>query len=232
MPLISIIIPLSSGETAWRQLLPQILKLDADIEILMLCADDNDVSAIQASTAYHQNLRVFSGNAGRAGLMNQGASLSNGCYLWFLHADSFLPNDCAAVLLQATRLNNPALYYFDLQFLADGPRWMPLNNAGVYFRSHYLKMPFGDQGFFLSKTVFDLIGGFNIMAPFGEDHLLVWQAHHRGIPVLPIGSILMTSARKYDRHGWIKTTLKHLFLTISQALPQCWLLIKHRLYKP
>lgn len=227
MPLISVIVPLAAGETAWQQLLPQLLQLDIDKEILLLCADARDAVMLKvAITDSHVN--VHTGINGRAALMNTGAALANGKYLWFLHADSILPQHCTLVLSRAINHQPSAVYYFDLQFSTDGPRLMAFNAAGVYFRSHFLQMPFGDQGFFLEKALFNKIGPFNEQARYGEDHLLVWQAHHHAVPVLPIGAPLISSARKYTRHGWIPTTLHHLYLTVRQALPQYLILLKQR----
>jgi hypothetical protein len=227
MHLISIIVPLAPGETVWQALLPQLLAMDMEKEILLLCADA-DSHILKSATRDHPCIHVLSGGNGRAASLNNGALKSNGSYLWFLHADSLLPEQCPDILHSTISSDIPALYYFDLQFLRDGPRWMRMNTLGVYFRSHCLKMPFGDQGFFLEKKVFMKIGPFNEQAKYGEDHLLVWQAHHQAIPVLPIGATLMTSARKYSQRGWLTVTISHLYLTARQALPLSFTLLKQR----
>ncbi|MDQ2971992.1 MAG: DUF2064 domain-containing protein, partial [Pseudomonadota bacterium] len=40
-----------------------------------------------------------------------------------------------------------------------------------------------------------------------------------GLPIVGIGAPLLSSARKYAREGWLRTTAKHLVLTARQAWP-------------
>jgi hypothetical protein len=83
-------------------------------------------------------------------------------------------------------------------------------------------MPFGDQGFCIRRRDWQALGGFPEAAPYGEDHLFVWKARRAGLPVRPLGLTLLTSARKYRDHGWLRTTARHFLLTYAQAWPQ-WL---------
>jgi hypothetical protein len=69
----------------------------------------------------------------------------------------------------------------------------------------------------LPRTLFERLDGFDEHASYGEDHLLVWAAHHAGVPVVPVGASLRTSARRYRERGWLRTTLRHLLLTARQA---------------
>jgi glycosyltransferase involved in cell wall biosynthesis len=234
MTMISVIIPLGPNEMAWQQLLPQLVQIanNSDSEILLLVTSEKERVMVQENirqAQYRQHtIKVLSGKSGRAALLNLGVQHSVGKYLWFLHADSVLPADCYATLLASIRHDRGGMYYFDLAFLPDGPCLMPVNSLGVYFRSHFLKLPFGDQGFFMARAVFDRIGPYNEAAEYGEDHLLVWQAHQQGIPVLPMGKTLKTSARKYKNSHWAKTTLRHLFLTAQQAVPPAISLLKSK----
>ncbi|RPJ70307.1 MAG: DUF2064 domain-containing protein, partial [Alphaproteobacteria bacterium] len=72
------------------------------------------------------------------------------------------------------------------------------------------------------------LGMFDENAKYGEDHLLVWRAHQRGIEVLPAFAELFTSARKYRNSGWVTTTSRHIFLTYKQALPQLLIYLRSR----
>ncbi len=113
-----------------------------------------------------------------------------------------------------------ALGWFRLAFRDDGPRLTALNAAGANWRARWLELPFGDQGLVLPHHCFEALGGFDEEAPCGEDHLLVWAARHAGLPLHCIPAVLETSARKYARHGWLQTTLRHTWLTLAQAWPQ------------
>ena len=161
--------------------------------------------------------------------MNAAASSAKGEYLWFLHADSRVDTDTIPVLLECIAKGEDALYYHDLTFLPDGPTAMPINAWGVKFRSNWLKTPFGDQGFCLSRELFFRLGRYREDVRYGEDHLLVWQALQAGVKVRPTGAKVLTSARKYANKGWLRTTITHVYLWVIQAVPQFFILLKRRL---
>ena len=165
---------------------------------------------------------------GRARQLNAAAHRAKADYLWFVHADTILPESYELTLHGAIAQNPEALLYFDLGFSQEGPKLMALNAAGVWFRSHVLQLPFGDQALCLPQKTFWQLGGFSEQAAYGEDHLLVWQAHQKGVPLRPVGAKVTTSARKYQNKGWATTTLQHVHLTIRQALPEAYKVLRRR----
>lgn len=150
--------------------------------------------------------------------MNLGVRNAKGSLLWFLHADSSLLEGALDKFLQKTDFENK-IYYFDLKF-SRGPWAMIFNEWGVRFRCRFLKTPFGDQGLCMSKWLFDALGGYDEGAPYGEDHLLIRKARRHGVEIIPVGESLVTSSRKYQEQGWLKTTLTHQYLWYKQIL--CW----------
>ena len=134
--------------------------------------------------------------------------------------DSRLQPGTLPSLSRFLQRRDDALGFFELAFDRDGPRLAALNACGANLRSHWLKMPFGDQGLLLPAHCFTALGGFDERVSYGEDHLLVWTARRAGLPIVGVGAALQTSARKYARHGWWRTTSRHLWLTLIQAWPQ------------
>ncbi len=199
---ISVVIPLAPGESEHHNLLAA---LPDDWEVI---------------TASEQD---------RARSLNAGAARANGEYLWFLHADTQLPPQAVSRLVAAIAQYPDRLYYFDLVFHDRETALMVLNQLGAQFRSHVLQMPYGDQGLCIAKTLFDEIGGYPEGSEYGEDHLFVWHARQHGVRLKPVGATLKTSARKYIRHGWLKTTLAHQYLWAKQALPEFVTLMKMRM---
>jgi GT2 family glycosyltransferase len=160
---------------------------------------------------------ILSQETGRAASLNAGAAKASGEYLWFLHADSSLPKDGLEKLQQAIAHKPDALHYFNLAFAGGG--WaMKLNSWGANFRSGFLGCPFGDQGFCLPKPVFQQLGTYPEAAPYGEDHLFVWQAHKAGVKLNQVHATITTSARKYQQKGWLQTTLRHQYLWLKQVV--------------
>jgi hypothetical protein len=190
-PFVSIVVPLAPGEPAPEAL---IRLLPAGFET------------------------IFASGGSRASSMNRAAHAARGAHLWFVHADTIFSEAEASALLEAVQEGARALWWFDLRF--DGGWPMRITERGVAFRSRVLGLPFGDQALCLPAAAFRSLGGYDEAAPYGEDHLLVWSAHHAGLPVRPIGMAVTTSARKYRDRGWARTTAAHLVMTLLQALPQ------------
>ncbi len=190
-PLVSVVVPLAAGVS----LPPSFLeRLPPDMEVIVA----------QGGT--------------RAASMNAGAALAGGNFLWFLHADTVLGADAVLRIRAAAGKASEEIAFFDLRF--DGRAIMRVTDLGVRFRSRVLGLPFGDQALAMPAALFRRLGGYREDAPYGEDHLLVWRAHRTGVPVRPIGAAITTSAVKYRTRGWLRTTGRHLWLTLRQAWPE------------
>lgn len=220
---IAIIIPVGPKEEAWRSLLPQLDFVPPECIYL--------VGIKPLETGLPQGVRWIVSPQGRAQQLNSGVQAARENFLWFLHADSQLTPSCVSELRKAVQSNSDAIYYFNLGF-HESSQLMKITSLGVWIRSHFFQLPFGDQGFLLSRRTFEKLGGFDETALYGEDHLLVWKAHQSGIPVLPLSGTLLTSSRKYRDNGWIKTTSRHLFLTVKQAWPQLTQSLSSKKAKP
>ncbi|WP_417388131.1 TIGR04283 family arsenosugar biosynthesis glycosyltransferase [Gimesia sp.] len=230
---ISVIIPVLQGDDSWQALLADLGAFPESTEFLFISngpappdlQDQFSLYGINSRSHWHCTSR------GRAIQMNHGAEHAQANYLLFLHADSRISDAAVQQLFHCLELYPEALLYFNLKFRDQSFLLMHLNSWGVYFRSHVLGMPFGDQGLCLPRTLFQKLNGFDEEATYGEDHLLVWAARRHGIRLRCTGADIETSARKYREQGWLKVTVRHLWLTARQAIPQFLLLIKDRILK-
>lgn len=199
---ISVIIPTAPGETEHQGL------------ARMLSADCRILEVLERS------------DGSRARSLNAGAKAARGDILWFLHADSALPEDAIAALLKSMNAHPGALHYFDLAFRPESG--LPLigwNAIGANLRSRLFGAPFGDQGFALRRAVFERVAPFPEDAPYGEDHLFVWRARQRGVRLARVGASILTSPRRYRKEGWLRLTVRYQYLWIKQALPEAWALM-------
>ncbi len=212
MKKLSVIIPVAPGERLNEQLEKQLTDFPDDWETL-LCSPERPFinAAIESRTQWIQS------QTGRACCLNAGAEHAVGEYLWFLHADSILLDMTADTLQRTMKENEPALYYFDLKFFSQGCHLMRLNEIGVWFRCRFLKTPFGDQAFLIKSELFKKLPDYSEDAEYGEDHLLVREYRRHRVSIKPIGMKILTSARKYEEFGWLRTTVKHLSLWRKQA---------------
>lgn len=217
---LSVIVPFGPDETEGAALLEQLQALPRDAEIVLARVEGHSLPMEPEPNENGVATRVCAGPAGRARQMNVGAQAARGRWLWFLHADSCLQSRTLTALDAFLAEDQEGLGYFDLRFRDDGPRLAHFNAIGANLRARWLGMPFGDQGFVLPAPWFDRLGGYDETAAGGEDHLLVWCARAAGLPLRRIGAPLASSARKYARQGWWRTTLRNLCLTALQAWPQ------------
>jgi hypothetical protein len=216
---LAVVVPIGPGERAWEALLGELAPLPAATRVVLVATTVDDLPGADraAGMGLRAGLVTLVAPRGRAIQQNVAARAAERPWLWFLHADSRLAGTTLPALVRTATRAPDALGYFDLRFTSDGPLAVHLNALGVLIRSRVLGLPFGDQGFFLAAATFARLGGFDPGLPFGEDHALVWAARRAGVPVVPAGAPLYTSARKYAQHGWWRTTVRHVRLTVTQA---------------
>ncbi len=219
--MISVIIPLAHDETHWQALIPLLKTLPKDSEIILATNQTAEINI-----ADFKGVKIIKGPSGRAHQMNAGARAAKNNWLWFLHADSRFEANAIEKLSAISQANKKALYYHTLKFLDDGPTAMTWNEWAVRWRSDYLKMPFGDQGFFIRKDLFEKLGTYREDVRYGEDHVFVWKVRQDGYPVLGTDTTLFTSARKYGNGGWASVTFIHVWHTIKQGVPERFKLLK------
>jgi len=206
---LSIIIPVKAGDDCWKNLVNSLLP-ETNCEILLVGSEFQD--------AINNQFQFINLNGNRAEKLNIAAINARSSNLVFLHADSIPPKDFVKTILYSLKKYPDDFHHFELAF--DSAGLMQMNSYFANLRSNILKMPFGDQAFFMTKKTFFALGFFNNRVTYGEDHLLVWKAHQMGIPIRSTGIKIITSSRKYIRNGWLKTTAQHIFLTYKQAIPE------------
>ncbi len=221
--MISVIVPLAPNEDKWNELVPQLNDLPNGSEIILVVGVGEKIDVSQ-----YQNVRFIEGGNGRARRMNSGAAKAKHECLWFLHADSMLASDTISKLVASYHQEPNALYYSDLKFLDDGPKLIKLNEWMVRWRSDILKMPFGDQGVAISKSLFEELCCYRDDVEYGEDYVFTWKMRQEGYPIKRTGASIYTSARKYEKGGWGKVTSLHVYLTFKQGWPEFWLWVRKR----
>lgn len=230
-PQLSVVIPILNGEDQWKAVMTDLAYFPDSTEFLFISNGDQPpgFEELVIQNQIDRRSHWYCSSVGRAVQMNLGASESHHSHLLFLHSDSRLNEPGIRFLIQSLKSNPNALHYFNLRFHDQSLFLMQLNRWGVYFRSHFLGIPFGDQGLCLKRDLFFELGGYDETVTYGEDHLLVWKARRYRIRLKCTGATIETSSRKYQQQGWLKITTKHLVLTVRQAIPQFLLLLKERI---
>ena len=86
----------------------------------------------------------------------------------------------------------------------------------VGFRCRLFRLPYGDQALFMSRRVFETIGGFPEV-PIMEDYLLVRRlAAHGRVAILNQSALI--SARRWQHLGVLRTTFRNQIAVVSCML--------------
>lgn len=158
--------------------------------------------------------RVIEAPRGRASQMNAGARAAVGDALLFLHADTLLPPQARESVLAALAAGRD-WGRFDVSISGADPLLSVvamLMNA----RSRWSGIATGDQAIFVSRAAFDAVGGFPEI-PVMEDVALSKALRRRSAPAC-LAARVVTSGRRWERHGTLRTVLLMWRLRLAYAL--------------
>jgi rSAM/selenodomain-associated transferase 2 len=203
---ISIVIPTWNEAGCLARTLAAARSLPGDFEILVVDGGSSDGTL---RIAAGMGVAAVEGPRGRATQMNHGAALARGEVLLFVHADTLLPPDAHARIEDALR--DPELLggCFRLSF----DRADPMLRLYSYFTRFSCRLfHYGDQAFFVRTSSFRELGGYRAY-PIMED-LDLWLRMVRAGKVAVLGAPVVTSARRYSRHGTVRQQLLNLTLVV------------------
>jgi rSAM/selenodomain-associated transferase 2 len=208
---ISIIIPVLNEAATIRAAIDSTLP-SRNVEVIVVDGGSRDATR---QIAQRQGVQVITSAAGRAHQMNVGAQAATGEILLFLHGDTRLPAGFDQLIRAA--LQNPQATAGAFRLRINAPqrrfRWV---EWGVDCRSALFHMPYGDQAIFLRRSVFQALGGFAEL-PIMEDFELMRRLRPLGLIVM-IKANVITSARRWQRRGIVKTTLINQLMILGYGL--------------
>ncbi len=191
----------------------------SDVSVVIPYYDDEDALERVLDCLKNTSCEVIVSSEGsRARSLNKGAEKATRPFIWFLHADSQLSFDNFDKLESELQEKPDHLHFFALAFDEKGP-WF-LNALGANFRSRSFGVPFGDQGFCLSKKNFQRAGRYNEDLNDAEDLMFLWQVRHAGLGLNFLNSTLKTSARKYKKQGWLRLTFIYQWKWLKMSAPE------------
>lgn len=216
-PIISIIIPVLNEAKNIQYFFEQ-FEPCWEIEIIIVdggSTDKTTAKIAELATSDRQIKLVTNSQLGRANQMNCGAALATGEILLFLHADTILPRNYQQVIQNI--LNQKDVIVGAFQLSINSPKKsLSLVTKIVNLRSRFLSLPYGDQGFFITKNNFNYLGGFADL-PIMEDFNFIQKAKRYG-KILIADSAVITSPRRWQKLGIIKTTVINQLIIIGYYL--------------
>lgn len=212
-PMLSIIIPVLNEASNISKLLQHLTTSASEKNIAQIILVDGGstdgtqglITAFSHTTSF--DIVLIASEKGRAKQMNAGAKKATAAVLYFLHADSFPPNNFDAMILSEVKKGNPA-GCFKMKF--DSTHWWLLL-ASWLTKFSWRACRGGDQSQFITKELFEDIGGYDETFIIYEDNILINELYQRKKFVV-IQEWISSSARLYREHGvW---TLQYHFWTI------------------
>ena len=196
----SIIIPVYHEEKI-NETIKQISKYE-NCEIIVCDIEEADTIKRIAT----KNVKTLTSKKGRAHQMNAGAKIAKGEVLIFLHADTILPDDALESIHEVTTkagaydlgINNKRFIFRIIELFSS-------------IRSRLTRIPYGDQTIFISRKLFEEIGGYEDLEIM-EDVALMRKLKRRNEAITIINKKVLTSSRRWEKDGVIYTTLRNWVL--------------------
>jgi uncharacterized protein len=181
-------------------------------EVIVVDGGSTDSTVERAKEA---GATILASKPGRARQMNAGAARAEGGSLLFLHADTLPPPGWAVVVDQTLRVPGVAAGAFRFRIAGSftGKSFIEWTTG---FRSRWLQRPYGDQGLFLARALFEEMGGFADL-PIMEDYEFCDRLRRRG-RIVTVGEATLTSARRWERLGVVRTTLRNQWMLAGYHL--------------
>lgn len=185
----------------------------ADCEVIV-AGVPGEVPGLRSVCEAFPGARVVEARPGRARQMNAGAREASGRWLLFLHADS---RPDPAWLAEIARADAGGFVWGCFRFALDDAS-LPARavQAWVRHRVRLAGLPYGDQGIFVRRDVFERLGGYAEL-PLMEDVDLVSRLHRAGA-MYASGAPVTTSARRWRRDGWVRRSLSNVCLQALYGL--------------
>jgi rSAM/selenodomain-associated transferase 2 len=210
--MITVVIPTLNAEAGLAQCLTALVPAVVDglvREVLIVDGGSSDRTLLIADQAGCEVMQSLPPSRGRQ--LMAGAARARQPWLLFLHADTILEEgwtrEVSAFVDRVDAGQRPpaaAAFSFALDDLGFKPRVI---EAGVSARCMFLRLPYGDQGLLMPKSLYLARGGYRDM-PLMEDVDLIRRLP-RGERVI-LRTRAVTSAIRYKRDGYVARAARNL----------------------
>ncbi len=200
--MISIIVPClneAAGIAATLHALAPLRTRGAEIIVVDGGSTDDTVALAQPLAD-----RAISAPRGRALQMNAGAAVARGEVLLFLHADCRLPPQADGLIADGLHRAQKSWGRFDVE-LCGSSAMLAVIGTLMNWRSRLTSVSTGDQGLFVTRTLFEAAGKFPQL-PLMEDVAFTKTLKRYGAP-LNLRHRMRVSGRRWEKHGVLRTVL-------------------------
>ncbi|MBF0540147.1 MAG: TIGR04283 family arsenosugar biosynthesis glycosyltransferase [Nitrospirae bacterium] len=197
---ISIIIPVLNEEKILSKTLSSINLQGNELIIVDGGSTDNTLEIANKFTD-----KIISSKKGRGAQLSAGAGAASHNILFILHADCIPPQNTFDLIRKTLNIKGVSAGSFMFGIDLKGIPFRIIELA-VFVRSLITRIPYGDQGLFMTKAAYQEIGGFNDL-PIMEDIDIAQRLKKHGRIVF-LREKMIVSARRWLKEGILYTTLR------------------------
>ena len=191
---LSIIVPVLNDAEPLRRLISDLGQGEMEIVVVDGGSDDDTMSVASGAD------QAVSAPRGRGTQMNAGVDVANGEWLWFVHADTRLPNGAVTALLD--RLDTPGWGFFAVRLDGESKAYRMIERT-MSWRSAATGIATGDQGIFVHRELLAAVGGVP-RQPLLEDVELCRRLRRLAKP-RRVRERVIASSRRWERDGIART---------------------------
>lgn len=211
--MISVVVPTFNEEGVVGRCIGAVKAEKADCEIIVADggSSDNTLGDVEGL----RDVLVVRSGKGRGLQLNAGAQAARGDVLLFLHADTVLEEGWSRDLLSACSEDGVAGGAFTFKIDVSGFQYR-LIEFWVKLRCRMFSLPYGDQGIFVKKEIFEKLNGYRDI-PLMEDVDIVERMKKFGSIVI-LRKNAYSNARKWVTEGWFRTSVRNQILMLMYRM--------------
>jgi rSAM/selenodomain-associated transferase 2 len=214
---ISVIIPVLNEEESLPKLLDYLLAIsNSNLVHEIIVVDGGSQDKTLSILTKYPTIKIIQSKKGRAVQMNSAAKQSTSEVLYFLHCDSFPPQQYDIEILNKIKQGFHA-GCFKMKF---DHNHIVLLVSQYFTKFNYPAFRGGDQSLFILKNTFTELNGFNGNLTIYEDNEIITRLY-KNYNFAVVQKNIVTSSRKYLRNGVWTLQFHFMMIHIKYWLGQC-----------